>query len=64
MSECKSCNSHSHYTVSSSNDCYEVNHVFDPTPAYNGGVVGGRCCSDYTTTKNSNITPGQMSGGR
>lgn len=62
MSECKSCNSHSHYTVSSSNDCYEVNHVFDPTPAYNGGVVGGRCCSDYTTTKNSNITPGQMSG--
>ena len=62
MSECKSCNSHSHYTVSSSNDCYEVNHVFDPTPAYNGGVVGGRCYSDYTTTKNSNITPGQMSG--
>lgn len=62
MSECKSCNSNVQYTVSSSNDCYEVNHVFDPVPAYNGGIVGGRCCSDYTTTKNSNITPGQMSG--
>ena len=63
MPECKSCNSKNQYTVvSSSNDCYDINHVFDPTPAYNGGTVGGRCCSDYTTTKNSNITPGQMSG--
>ena len=63
MPECKSCNSKNQYTVvASNNDCDDINHVFDPTPAYNGGTVGGRCCSDYTTTKNSNITPGQMSG--
>ena len=65
MSECKSCNSGKYYLEEHDSTCYDcssVNNVFTPTPAYNGGVVGGRCYSDYTSTKNSNITPGLMSG--
>ena len=57
MSECKSCNSGKYYLEEHDSTCYDcssVNNVFTPTPAYNGGVVGGRCYSDYTSTKNSN----------
>lgn len=53
---CSSC----HYTISDNSKCYSVNHVFDYKNQAFYGTDNGAC--DCDTTRNSNTSPGLLTG--